>query len=166
MIQRNRLFLGNSSLHGERVILLRETVPSRQTVMEKDHLRQREKHEESHLVLLLNVSSSHALKFKSKNKRSIKVSTCCDETPCMSKQPGKERLYSTYASTLQFIIKGGQDKNSSKVGTWKQDLMQRTWRGAAYWLAYHGLLSLLSIELWITSPGMAHLRGPPPSVAN
>jgi hypothetical protein len=26
----------------------------------------------------------------------------------------------------------------------KQELKQRTWRGAAYWLAPHGLLSLLS----------------------
>jgi hypothetical protein len=31
-----------------------------------------------------------------------------------------------------------------KSGTWRQELMQRPWKGAAYWLAPHGLLSLLS----------------------
>ena len=39
------------------------------------------------------------------------------------------------------------DSSSSKAvraGTWKQELMQRPWREAAYWLAFHGLLSLLS----------------------
>jgi hypothetical protein len=37
--------------------------------------------------------------------------------------------------------KSGQ---SSRVDTWKQELIQMPWRGAAYWLAFHGLLSLLS----------------------
>jgi hypothetical protein len=30
-------------------------------------------------------------------------------------------------------------------GTWRQELMQRPWRSVAYWLASHGLLSLLLI---------------------
>jgi len=37
-----------------------------------------------------------------------------------------------YASTSQLIIKGSQDRNSSRAGTWRQELMQRPWRGAAY----------------------------------
>jgi hypothetical protein len=32
--------------------------------------------------------------------------------------------------------------------------MQRPWMGAAYWLAAHGLLSLLSYRTRTTSPGM------------
>ena len=30
------------------------------------------------------------------------------------------------------------------AGTWRQELMQRPWKGAAYWLAPRGLLNLLS----------------------
>ena len=30
------------------------------------------------------------------------------------------------------------------TGTWRQDWMQRPWKGAAYWLIPHGLFSLLS----------------------
>jgi hypothetical protein len=60
------------------------------------------------------------------------------------KQVGEERDYSAYTSTLLFITKGNQDRNSHRGGTWRQELMQRTWRGDAYWLASPGLLSLLS----------------------
>jgi hypothetical protein len=30
-----------------------------------------------------------------------------------------------------FIIKGSQDENSNRAGTWRQELVQRLWRGAA-----------------------------------
>jgi hypothetical protein len=30
------------------------------------------------------------------------------------------------------------------AGSWRQELMQKPWRGAAYWLGFLGLLSLLS----------------------
>jgi hypothetical protein len=59
------------------------------------------------------------------------------------KQVGEERVYSAYTSTLLFIIKGCQDRNSHRVGTWRQELIQRPWRDVAYWLASPGLLSLL-----------------------
>ena len=45
-----------------------------------------------------------------------------------------------------FIIKGSQDKNSSRAGSWRQELMQRPWRSVAYWLALHNLLSWLFIH--------------------
>jgi hypothetical protein len=45
---------------------------------------------------------------------------------------------------LLFITKESQDRNSPRAGTWRQELMQRPWRGAVYWLASPGLLSLLS----------------------
>ena len=65
---------------------------------------------------------------------SIAVMECHDQ-----KQVGKASI-----STLQFITEGSQDRNSSRAGTWRQEQMQRPWRGAAYWFAPHGLLSPLS----------------------
>ena len=46
-------------------------------------------------------------------------------------------------------------KGSSAYWLWRQELMQRPWRGTAYWLAPHDLFILLSIESRTTSPGMA-----------
>jgi hypothetical protein len=51
------------------------------------------------------------------------------------KQVGEERVYSAYISTLLFIPK------EVRTGTWRQELMQRPWRGVAYCLAFLGLLS-------------------------
>ena len=50
---------------------------------------------------------------------------------------------------------GNQGRGSKQVGTWRQELMQRPWKGAAYWLAPHGFLSLLSYRSQDHSPGMA-----------
>ena len=50
-------------------------------------------------------------------------------------QVWEERVYAAYISTSLFITKGSQGRNSSRAGTWRQELMQRPWRGAAYWLA-------------------------------
>jgi hypothetical protein len=60
------------------------------------------------------------------------------------KQIGKGRVYLAYTSTLLFISKGSQDRNSSRAGICRQELMRRPGRDAAYWLAPHDLLSLLS----------------------
>jgi hypothetical protein len=60
------------------------------------------------------------------------------------RQVGKERVYLVYTSTVLFIIKGIQDKNSNRAATWRQELMQRPWRGLAFWLAPHGLPQKLS----------------------
>jgi hypothetical protein len=60
------------------------------------------------------------------------------------KQVGVERIYSAYTSTLLFITQGSQDWNSHRVGTWRQELMQKPWRNAPYWIASPGLLSWLS----------------------
>ena len=48
--------------------------------------------------------------------------------------------FHTIAYHLEEVGTGTQNR----TGTWRQELMQRPWRGAAYWLALHGLLSLLS----------------------
>ena len=42
-----------------------------------------------------------------------------------------------------------------RVGTRRQELIQRLWRSAAYWLVPHGLLSLLSYSTQTTSPEVA-----------
>jgi len=60
------------------------------------------------------------------------------------KQVGKERVYLAFTSTSLFIIEESQDRNSSRAGTWRQELMQRPWRDVAYWLAPRDLLTLLS----------------------
>jgi hypothetical protein len=59
-------------------------------------------------------------------------------------QVGKEKVYSAYTFTLLFITEGSQGRNSSRAETWRQELMQKPWRCAVYWLASPGLLSLLS----------------------
>ena len=41
------------------------------------------------------------------------------------KQIGEERVYLGYTSTLLFIIRGVQDRNTSKTGTWRWALSQR-----------------------------------------
>jgi hypothetical protein len=41
------------------------------------------------------------------------------------KQVEEERVYSAYTSTLLFITKGSQDRNSYRAGTWKQEQEQR-----------------------------------------
>ena len=66
------------------------------------------------------------------------------QTLMTKKQVWEERVYSAYTSTLLFIPKGSQVRNSHRAGTWKQELMQRPWRDVAYWLASYGFLSLLS----------------------
>jgi hypothetical protein len=60
------------------------------------------------------------------------------------KQVGEERVYSAYTSTALFITKGSQERNSTRAGIWRQELMQRPWRDAGDWLAAPGLLSFLS----------------------
>jgi hypothetical protein len=57
------------------------------------------------------------------------------------KPPGEERVCFLYSSIALFITEGSQCRNSHRAGTWRQELMQRPCRGAAYGLAPHGLLS-------------------------
>ena len=40
-----------------------------------------------------------------------------------------------YTSTSLFIVEENQSRISIRVGIWRQELMQRLWRGAAHWLA-------------------------------
>jgi hypothetical protein len=47
------------------------------------------------------------------------------------RQLGGGKSYFSYTSISQFISQGGQARNSSRVGIWKQELMQKVWRNAA-----------------------------------
>ena len=47
----------------------------------------------------------------------------------------EERVYSPYTSIALFIIEESRDRNSNKAGTWRQELIQKPWRSATYWLA-------------------------------
>ena len=59
-------------------------------------------------------------------------------------QVGEERVYSAYTSRLLFHHqrKSGQELKQGRNLEVGAD--QRPWKGAAFWLVYHGLLSLLS----------------------
>jgi hypothetical protein len=63
----------------------------------------------------------------------------------------------TVSYEKQFIIKSSECKNSIRAGTWRQELMQRPWRGAASWLAPHGLLSLFLTQVRTTRPRLDSL---------
>lgn len=66
-----------------------------------------------------------------------------------------------------FIIEGSQDMNSKKAGTWRREMIQEPWRGAAYCLAPRGLLRLLSYGLQNHLPRGSTTHndlGPPPIV--
>jgi hypothetical protein len=47
---------------------------------------------------------------------------------------GKKGLFD-YTARSYSIVGGSQDRKSSRAGIWRQELMQRPWRDAAYWLA-------------------------------
>jgi hypothetical protein len=59
--------------------------------------------------------------------------------------------YSIFHTSI-FITEGSQDRNLNRTETWRQELVQRTWRGATYWLASPGLLRLLSYRVENTQP--------------
>jgi hypothetical protein len=67
------------------------------------------------------------------------------------KQVGEERVYPAYGSRSLFIIKGSQDRNSSRAGTWKQELI----RGHGGML-FTGLLTLISYRTQDHQPRDGH----------
>ena len=75
------------------------------------------------------------------------------------KQVEEKRVYPANTSTSLFITKGSQDSNSIRAQTWKQELMQRSWRDATSGLLHLDCSSWLFIEHRTTSPGMT-----PPTV--
>ena len=68
------------------------------------------------------------------------------------KQAGEERVYLAHTSALLFITVEVRTRTQNRAGTRRQELMQRPWKRAAYWLVSH--VHLL-IKLKTTSPGTA-----------
>jgi hypothetical protein len=64
------------------------------------------------------------------------------------KQVGEERVYSAYNSILLFITK------EVRTGTQTGQEAAANVEGCSYWLAFPGLLSLLSYRSKTTSPEM------------
>jgi hypothetical protein len=69
-------------------------------------------------------------------------------------------LFGHYTPTSKFTIEGSQE-HGLRAGTGRQEVLQRPWRGAAYWLAPPGLLSLVSYRTQDL-----HGLDPLPSVTN
>jgi hypothetical protein len=67
---------------------------------------------------------------------------CCDVTPPQGIMWKGNDLFDLGFHVI--ITEGSQGSNSKGAGSWRQELMQRPWRNAAYWLTPHRLLSLLS----------------------
>lgn len=69
---------------------------------------------------------------------------CCDEAP----QLQARRVCLIYNSTSLFIVKGSQGRESNSEGTWRGELVQRSWRDAAYWITPLDLLSMISFRTY------------------
>ena len=54
-----------------------------------------------------------------------------------TKQLGKETFYLTSTSTSQSIMVRSEGRKSSSPKIWRQGLMQKPQKRAAYWLAHH-----------------------------
>ena len=94
-------------------------------------------------------------------KLGVLVRVCISAQNIMTKkQVGEERVYSAYTSTLLFNTKGSHNWNSHRVEIWRQKLMKKPWRGAAYWLASPGLLNFVSYKIQYYQPrdGTTHNR--------
>ena len=82
------------------------------------------------MILVHCKSGHHALTVP------VYVPVCCDEHDDKKQTWGAKGLF--------LLTAYRPSDREAKVATWRQELKQRPWRGAAYWLAPHGLLSLLS----------------------
>jgi hypothetical protein len=61
-----------------------------------------------------------------------------------------------------FIIRSSEGRNPSRTGTLGQELMQRPWRGAVYWLAFLDCSAGFLIEPRTTHNGL----GPSPLITS
>jgi hypothetical protein len=66
------------------------------------------------------------------------------------KQVGEERVYSAY--TFHIAVDHQRMSGLELKQVRKQELMWRLWRNVLYWLASHGLLSLLFYKSLLSLP--------------
>jgi hypothetical protein len=66
---------------------------------------------------------------------------------------GEERFYLVYISILLFLIEESHNRNSDRVEILRQDLIQRQWRSAAYWLSHPAFLQNPRPP-WVAPPTM------------
>jgi hypothetical protein len=76
------------------------------------------------------------------------------------KQVGQERVYSAYISTLLFIIKGSQNRNSNRE-TWRQEWMQKPWKNMLFtrllpWLAQLSFFLFFHVHKFILNSIVSH----------
>ena len=70
---------------------------------------------------------------------------CCEEIPWPKLPLGRKGFI--WLTLPNYCPTWCWDGNSNKAGTWRQEWMQRPWRGAAYWLASNSLLSHLPYRI-------------------
>jgi len=75
------------------------------------------------------------------------------------KQVGEERVYSAFASPVLFIVKGSQDKNPSRVGTWRRELCRD--QGG---VLLTGLFLLACSARFLREPRTTSPEMPPPTI--
>ena len=84
----------------------------------------------------------------------LRVSTVVMKTPSPKVIWGERGLFHLHfqaQSTSEEVRTGTQNR----AGTWRQELVQRPWKSAAYWLTPHGQLSLLSYRTQNHQPRQA-----------
>lgn len=70
------------------------------------------------------------------------------------KQLEEKRAYLAYTSTSLPIIWETQDRNTSRRGNWKQEVMEIPWKDASYWLVSIACSPGFLIEYRTTSYGL------------
>jgi hypothetical protein len=63
------------------------------------------------------------------------------------KQVREKSIHLAYSTTFRTITEGSQGRNLNLVGTWRQELIQRPLRSAAFWFASHNLFGQLFLFL-------------------
>lgn len=82
---------------------------------------------------------------------------CYYEIPWPKASRGAKGLFGLlFHITIHYWRTSGQELKQRR--NWRQEPMQRQSKGAAYWLAHHGVLGLLSYKIWPTPQGWYHLQ--------
>ena len=93
-------------------------------------------------------------------KEKGKCGCCLRVSVAVMKYHGQQQLWEEKVYfTLAFTIKSSQDRNSSRAGIWRQELMQRPWR-----VLLTGLLLMTCSTCFLIEPRTTCLGVAPPTV--